>query len=40
MGTVEPGKVADLVVVHGDPLQDLAALRAVQLVLREGQLAP
>lgn len=37
LGTVEAGKLADLVVVDGDPISDLAALRRVQLVLRDGQ---
>ncbi len=39
VGTVEPGKVADLLVVDGDPLGDVRLLadhRAISLVLREG----
>lgn len=35
-GTVEPGKLADIVIVDGDPLADLSALRQVQTVIREG----
>jgi imidazolonepropionase-like amidohydrolase len=37
VGTVEPGKIADLLVVRGDPIEDLRTLRDVQLVLRDGQ---
>jgi len=36
LGTLEPGKKADLVAVTGNPLQDIDALREVRLVLRNG----
>ena len=36
LGTLEPGKKADLVAVAGNPLQDIGALREVRLVLRNG----
>jgi imidazolonepropionase-like amidohydrolase len=36
IGTLEPGKRADLLAVAGDPLRDILALREVQLVLRNG----
>jgi len=36
LGTLEKGKLADLVVVQGDPLVDLQALRDVKLVLHGG----
>lgn len=36
LGTVEPGKIADLLVVSGDPLKDLSALANTQLVLHHG----
>ena len=36
MGTVEPGKTADLLVVDGDPVADLEALRRVRAVFRQG----
>ena len=36
LGTLEPGKKADLVAVTGNPLQDIDALRDVRLVLRNG----
>jgi imidazolonepropionase-like amidohydrolase len=41
IGTVQPGKLADLVVVDGDPLQDMTVLQDLQrikLVFKEGQL--
>jgi len=36
VGTLETGKVADVLVVEGDPLTDLEALTRVRLVLRAG----
>jgi imidazolonepropionase-like amidohydrolase len=36
VGTLEPGKKADLLAVGGDPLRDVGALRDVRLVLRDG----
>lgn len=36
LGTVQPGKIADLLAVEGDPLADLAHLNAVRLVVRGG----
>jgi len=38
LGTVEPGKLADLVFVSGDPLLDITSLANVQLVMRNGVL--
>ncbi len=37
IGTIETGKRADLVVVAGDPLSDIQAMRSVQAVYREGR---
>jgi imidazolonepropionase-like amidohydrolase len=37
VGTLEPGKKADLIAVGGDPLHDIRALREVRLVLRNGE---
>ena len=37
LGTIEPGRAADLLVVHGDPSVDLAALRRIDLVMRDGR---
>jgi imidazolonepropionase-like amidohydrolase len=36
VGTLEPGKVADLVVLAGDPLEDLSAVDRVWAVYKEG----
>ena len=38
LGTIEPGKLADIVVVDGDPLADIAALGNVRRVLVGGEL--
>jgi imidazolonepropionase-like amidohydrolase len=40
VGTIQPGKLADLLVVDGDPLQDIAVLQDLQrikLVFKEGE---
>ena len=36
LGTVEPGKLADLIVVDGDPLADITALGRVEVVVKGG----
>ena len=38
LGTLEPGKVADLIVVDGDPSRDVGALSRVKAVFKEGQM--
>jgi imidazolonepropionase-like amidohydrolase len=37
LGTVEPGKLADLVLINGDPLEDIWATQEVKLVLINGK---
>lgn len=37
LGTIEPGKFADLIAVDGDPLQDVTELERVRFVMKEGQ---
>jgi imidazolonepropionase-like amidohydrolase len=37
LGTIEPGKLADLIVIDGDPLLDPEALRNVVLVIKDGR---
>jgi imidazolonepropionase-like amidohydrolase len=36
LGSLEPGKNADLTVVAGDPLDEIGVLGEVRLVLRDG----
>ena len=36
LGTLEPGKVADLIVVQGDPLDSLEVLASPRLVVHRG----
>jgi Amidohydrolase family len=36
-GTLEPGKVADLIAVEGDPLKDIWSVQNVKLVILNGQ---
>jgi len=38
VGTIEPGKRADLIAVEGDPLTDMTALERVSLVMKDGQI--
>lgn len=38
LGTLEPGKIADVLVVGGNPLGDLQALTDVRLVIHNGSL--
>jgi cytosine/adenosine deaminase-related metal-dependent hydrolase len=37
LGSVEPGKWADLVIVRGNPLADIRNTRNVDVVIRGGQ---
>ncbi len=36
LGTIEPGKLADIIVVKGNPLFDIVALSNVEVVVKEG----
>ena len=36
-GTIEAGKLADLVVLRSDPLRDIRNTRAIQLVVKRGR---
>ena len=37
LGTLEPGKLADIVIVDGDPLADMRAMRHIHTVIKEGE---
>jgi imidazolonepropionase-like amidohydrolase len=37
IGTIEPGKAADIVAVAGDPLSDVGVLREMRFVMRSGR---
>ena len=38
LGTIQVGKLADLVVVDGDPLADIKAARRVRTVIKNGEI--
>jgi hypothetical protein len=40
LGTIEVGKLADLIVVGGNPLEDIQNVRRLQLVVKEGIACP
>ena len=37
LGTLEPGKVADIMIIDGDPLSDIEDLTNVQVVIKGGE---
>jgi hypothetical protein len=37
LGTIEPGKLADLVVIDGDPLKDITHTRRIDAVIKDGE---
>ncbi|MFM5914722.1 MAG: amidohydrolase family protein [Chakrabartia godavariana] len=39
VGTLEPGKAADIIAVSGDPLSDVTVLKSVRFVMKGGQIA-
>ena len=39
LGALEPGKLADLIVIDGDPLADIRAMERVTLVIKGGHIA-
>lgn len=40
VGTLESGKCADILIVDGDPLDNIANLRNIALVMKEGKIIP
>ena len=36
LGTIEPGKLADLLILNADPLADLSAFNQIDVVVRGG----
>ncbi len=39
VGILKPGKLADLIVVDGNPLEDIDALTQIRLVILDGEVA-
>jgi imidazolonepropionase-like amidohydrolase len=39
IGTLQPGKLGDLIVIPGNPLQDINALSQISLVVKDGMIA-
>ncbi|MCA3700208.1 MAG: amidohydrolase family protein, partial [Brevundimonas sp.] len=37
LGTLEPGRRADIIAVDGDPLSDVTVLKDVDFVMRDGR---
>jgi imidazolonepropionase-like amidohydrolase len=37
IGTIEPGKFADIIAVSGDPLADITELERVRFVMKGGE---
>jgi len=38
LGTIEPGKLADIIAVSGDPLKDIRDTREIKLVIKDGKI--
>jgi imidazolonepropionase-like amidohydrolase len=37
VGTIEPGKAADLIAVAGSPISDITVLKSVRFVMKDGR---
>ncbi len=40
LGTIEPGKIANLLLLRADPLADVEAWNAIETVILHGELIP
>jgi imidazolonepropionase-like amidohydrolase len=38
LGTIESGKLADIIAVSGDPLKDIGDTREIKLVIKDGKI--
>ena len=38
LGTIESGKLADIIAVSGDPLKDIRDTREIKLVIKDGKI--
>ena len=38
LGTIEPGKLADIIAVSGDPLTNVGDTRKIKLVIKDGKI--
>jgi imidazolonepropionase-like amidohydrolase len=39
LGTLEPGKLADIIIIDGDPLTDIEAFNRISYVIIDGKMA-
>lgn len=38
LGSIEPGKIADIIAVKGDPLSDIGLMEKVDFVMKNGEI--
>jgi len=37
LGSIEAGKIADIIAVNGDPLEDISLLKSISFVMKDGK---
>jgi imidazolonepropionase-like amidohydrolase len=37
LGSIEAGKIADIIAVNGDPLEDISLLQSISFVMKDGK---
>jgi len=37
LGSIETGKIADIIAVKGDPIEDISVLKDITLVIKDGK---